>query len=220
MELNTTNTLNNLGTSTNFNANHNYPYLTAVYSNSVGVLKLKLFNINLSENVKVFRKNDDGKITMKIVDGSDFYEFSVFFSNSMRVKFMDPNITDNVEDKVVIFKFLVTPELIRKDSIINEIQKYLISDCFESNNTPVLLHENWSNLKSIICANCETVLVSNLNSKVEEQSMSESTKDGTYKSKLVYNFNYDYIDNLELLSCHETDINNIIPNMDEKLKIL
>jgi hypothetical protein len=35
--------------------------------------------------------------------------------------------------------------------------------------------------------------------------------------KFVTEFNYNYIDNLEILSCHEHDINNIIPNLDEKL---
>jgi hypothetical protein len=39
-------------------------------------------------------------------------------------------------------------------------------------------------------------------------------------NKIVSNFNYDYVDNLEILSCHEDDINNIIPNLDEKLKKL
>ena len=58
-------------------------------------------------------------------------------------------------------------------------------------------------MKSIICRNCEKEIIK---------------FDNNINSKLIFNFNYDFVENLEMLSCHESDINNIIPNIEEKLK--
>jgi hypothetical protein len=100
-------------------------------------------------------------------------------------------------------RYNVTQDLISKEKIFNHFENLRIYNCFI--NDELLTNKNWKMFKKIICKNCKNVLISN-------------DKEINTKSRIVFNFNYDYIENLEMLSCHETDIDNVIPNIEDKLQ--
>jgi hypothetical protein len=113
--------------------------------------------------------------------------------NVFLTKSMSARLKDTkgiISDYSAKLKYHVT-----KDLFVNKIFEYpmlSIRDCLD-----------FETIEDISCLKCNKVVLNNI----------------PY-NKIVSNFNYDYIDNLEILSCHEDDINNIIPDIDEKLKKL
>ncbi len=212
------NKTDNLNTNTNANANVN-------------------MNVNIVKKIdtnsfKLVHKNEDGNLTIKIsfrefnnnkindpnymTDTNDIYNYvnynlTIFFSSSMTVLFKDTQVAIDKNGSINL-KYFVKKNLISKDKIIEKVQSYHITDCFNNLNDGtdddkdyMLTSKNWRNFKSIDCKACSNEVLS-LNHDNSESTM------------LIFNFNYDFVNNLELLSCHESDINNIIPNIDDKLK--
>ena len=186
---------------------------TAIYYNSIGMLVVKVIlnidNENEFEKLKFFHKCEDGKLTLVI---KNTYlklkeEISINFSNSMRVNFNDTQITIDKVKKEICFRYLITKELLNKDTLFDKLNNLHVSECFDNISDMNDMNEdnklNWHDVESVECKNCGSSLISSID---------------TTNQKLIYNFNYDYFGNLEMLSCHEADIENIIPNLDEKLK--
>ncbi len=83
----------------------------------------------------------------------------------------------------------------------------LIYDAQNNNQEPFYL----KNIKKIYCKNCNKNLF----------DFNEfSNKNLTNKNiQILENFDFDYVDKLENLSCHESHSEDIIPNIEEKLKM-
>lgn len=174
--------------------------ITSVYYNSIGMLIVKInykeVDDTFFDNLKVFHNSEDGKLmiilkSLKIKD-----EIVISFSGSMCVYIKETQILIDKNKKEINFRYMTTKNLLNKDNLYDKFQNFLISDCFDKDF-------DWKDVKSVNCNNCGNDLVYNF-SKSDE-------------IKLIFNFNYDYFGNLELLSCHESDIDNIIPNLDKKL---
>lgn len=123
----------------------------------------------------------------------------------MVVSFKETQIILSEENKTITIRYFVTKNLLKKDYLYDKVFSLNVGDCFQ--NVDDFSHfdikENWNKMSQINCKFCNNVLI--------KENM-------LHNKKLVINFNYDYIENLQLLSCHEGDINNIIPNLDDKLK--
>jgi hypothetical protein len=178
--------------------------VSALYYNSIGLLNVRVLNLPqelCNEKTKFFHKCEDGRLTILIKNSEmNFREnFTVFFSKSLRVDFKNPQII--IKDKEFNLRYLVTKDLLSNDAILDKINgsDFHISECLSSELV-------WYDVKEIICLNCDNPLV-------------KFGMDAT-GNKVIYNFNYDYFGNLEMLSCHESHIENIIPNLDEKLKTM
>jgi hypothetical protein len=177
----------------------------SVYYNSVGSLVIRVIGLPeelCDEKTKIFYKCEDGRMTV-MIKNSDFNfkkNFSIFFSKSMRANFNDCQILNKKGE--IFMRMSVTRDLLSKDCFLEKIggSDFHISECF---SRKLLLNE----IQGIVCSNCKNVLVDFKNLFGQENLY-----------KLIFNFNYDYFGNLEMLSCHESDIDNIIPNLDDKLK--
>lgn len=68
-------------------------------------------------------------------------------------------------------------------------------------------------IKEIKCLACKNVLLDFSDFKKVNQDYEKNSN-----IKIVENFDFDYAEKLENLSCHENHTEDIIPNMEEKLK--
>jgi hypothetical protein len=164
------------------------PNINVYYYNTIGVLQVALKNGNFSNFKNLVHKCEDGLLTARIAVEDTSYQFSIFISKSMSVCLKETKVVVSAFE--VNIRYYVTKNLNMR-LLYETLEANSIFNCF---NYPA----NFSELK---CSACDCVVLSNLNNM-----------------KIVSEFNYNYIDNLEVLSCHESDINNIIPNLDEKLK--
>jgi hypothetical protein len=156
----------------------------------------KIGVLNLKINISEL-KTDYKTLSHKCEDGN--LSIKLVYKNCeykfliFLTKSMSVNLKETkgtISDNLVKLKYFVTKELFSNK--IFEYPMLSIRNCLE-----------FETLETISCVMCNRMLLNNL-----------------HYNKIVSNFNYDYIDNLEILSCHEDDINNIIPNLDEKLKKL
>jgi hypothetical protein len=164
------------------------PNINIHYYNIIGILHLTITNTNYTTFKNLMHKCEDGLLTVKIILSDKFYQFSILISSSMCVNFKESKVT--VKPDSLDIRYYVTKNL-NVTNIFSLIDNGSIFNCI---NIP----EDVSQLK---CLSCDSLLYANLKGM-----------------KFVSEFNYNYIENLEILSCHEHDINNIIPNIDDKLK--
>jgi hypothetical protein len=174
--------------------------MTCIYYNSIGMLVVKInfksVNDSFFENIKIFHSSEDGKLTIKLKSLNIKDEIVIAFSNSMCVYIKETQILIDKNKKEIKFRYMTTKNLLNKDNLYDKFHNFLISDCFDDKF-------EWKDVTSVLCNNCGNNLIFDFNLKKE--------------IKLIFNFNYDYFSNLELLSCHESHIDNIIPNLDKKL---
>jgi hypothetical protein len=212
----------------------NLPKIIATYFNSIGILQIKITNLKFLKNNdrnKVFHKCEDGELKV-LIKGSDKIEneienklqFSLFFSKSMVLKLKDTLIKIKIDDlnigQEIFIRYYTTNNLLNNEKIIekleffksNIVEYFLKGTSNEGNENieKINLKNIWSDITYLKCKNCNEILLQGLN----------ENEICTLKSKLMFNFNYDYMENLEILSCHEGDINNVIPNLETKLKTL
>lgn len=183
----------------------------AVYFNSIGVLQVNLSNLEDIPNLKILNKCEDGKLTIKLTNNNSnikkqLYKFSIFISKSLSINFKYTKFIQikNETSNLIIIRYHTVKNILNNDLLFDNLFSFTVLDCLSFKNE--LKNENLSNFKlvSIECLNCKAIVIESL----------------AQDCKLISNFNYDYIGNLEMLSCHETDIGNIIPDLDEKLKKL
>lgn len=179
----------------------------SVYYNSVGSLVIRVIDLPeelCDEKTKIFYKCEDGKMTVMIKNSEINFKksFSIFFSKSMRANFSDCQIKNKKGE--ILIKISVTRDILSKDLFLEKIggSDFHISECF---TRKIILKE----IQEVGCNKCKNVLV-NFTNLFQTENL----------YKLIFNFNYDYFGNLEMLSCHESDIDNIIPNLDDKLKTM
>lgn len=199
-----------------FENSENKLSISAFYYNSIGILQILITDFPDSllsnlDNTKILNKCEDGilKIILKFQD-NNFFEFSVYFSKSMVLKLQHTQIKINKTKSIIDIRYFTIKNLLNPEKIIHKFECHLsnFSENFESidinkNKTKIDLKNVYNTIHSINCKNCSNQIIKCL----------EKTN-----SKLAFNFNYDYIENLEMLSCHESDINNIIPNLENELK--
>lgn len=179
----------------------------SVYYNSVGSLVIRVIDLPeelCDEKTKIFYKCEDGKMTVMIKNSEINFKksFSIYFSKSMRANFSDSQIKNKKGE--ILIKISVTRDILSKDLFLEKIggSDFHISECFTKK---IILKE----IQEVGCNKCKNVLV-NFTNLFQTENL----------YKLIFNFNYDYFGNLEMLSCHESDIDNIIPNLDNKLKTM
>jgi hypothetical protein len=199
------------------------------YFNSIGILQILItdFPERIREKLectKILNKCDDGvlKILIKFEE-KNFCEFSVFISKSMVLKLHHTQIKINKTNGTLDIRYLTIKNLLNPEKILHtlEINLYNFSESFVEknrlkchddhdddddnlhNSSYIDLKSSFKKIHSINCKNCSNTIIKELE---------------TQNSKLAFNFNYDYIENLEMLSCHESDMNNVIPNLENELK--
>ena len=135
----------------------------------------------------------------------------------MVLKLQHTQIKINKTNGTLDIRYLTIKNLLNPEKILQtlEINLYNFSESFveknrlkddddEDNNLSYIdLKSSFKKIHSINCKNCSNSIIKGLE---------------TQNSKLAFNFNYDYIENLEMLSCHESDMNNVIPNLENELK--
>lgn len=173
------------------------------YFNLIGILNVKIsgFEDQNLKDMKIFHKCEDGLLICHLKNDKEFLQFSIFISKSMVVNLNFTKIEINLDSREVHIRYNVTKRLLKNENIFDKLGLFTIEDCFTGD-----LRELWHCLIGVQCLNCNNLIFDETYCKILRNN------------KLVFNFNYDYIGNLELLSCHEGDMNNIIPNLDEKLK--
>jgi hypothetical protein len=186
-----------------------------VYFNNIGILHI-FINYNISiidlKQINLLHKCEDGKLTIKLkYSNNNFYSFSIFHSSSMKVKLDNTKII-NYKPGVLLLRYQTTNNLIKNETVFDMINEMTILDCFN-------YLSNEHKFSEILCKNCDNIILEN-NQNNQDIKQNEENNTNSYKFKLINNFNYDYIENLEVLSCHEGDIENIIPNLSNKLKVL
>ena len=113
----------------------------------------------------------------------------------MSTKLKNSTISFNLNTREIEFSYSVTKSLIDKDSAMDQMKLVTVFDA--------LMEGSPEYLKGVSCSKCSNLLVS---------------LPRVNKRSCIYNLNFDYIGSMELLSCHESHTENIIPDLDKKLK--
>ena len=131
----------------------------------------------------------------------------------MSVKLPHTQIKISKSKSIIDIRYFTIKNLLNTEKILQSLECFLsnFSICFENiekpfnpvSHTKIDLKNIFRNLHSINCKRCSTSVLTGLEKA---------------NSKLAFNFNYDYIENMEMLSCHESDIKNVIPNLENELK--
>jgi len=192
------------------------------YFNSIGILQILITDFperirEKLDSTKILNKCDDGvlKILLKFEE-KNFCEFSVFISKSMILKLQHTQIKINKTNGTIDIRYLTIKNLLNPEKILQSLEynlhnfsegfvekNRLKGDDDDKNRSCIDLKSSFKKIHSINCNNCSNTIIKGLE---------------TQNSKLAFNFNYNYIENLEMLSCHESDMNNVIPNLENELK--
>lgn len=201
------------------------------------------------DKIKIFTKYEDGNLDIKLkfneinLNESDLnsenllnnsLNIKVFLSNSLSPKlnatkfilnsncFNDSSKT-NFERLTIIY--CVNANIFNKNNLFEKSsESFRITDCFEK-ITQTKSKDNLINdahydqeafylksIKRIVCKNCNKNLF-------DFSEFNNEKINNNVKIKIIENFDYDYVDKLENLSCHESHTEDIIPNIEEKLKM-
>jgi len=202
-----------------------------------------------SDKLKIFNKCEDGNLDIKMklnsfnlnnelsieAEKNSIYimNITIFLSESLSPKLNATKFILNyscVDDSGAYFERLtivysVNANIFNKNNIFEKTSKSLrITDCFDKLNSFNFNDNNLNrnsditqeafylkSIKTINCKNCRNILYDF--SKFNNDNLNN------VKIKIIENFDYDYIDKLENLSCHESHTEDIIPNIEEKLKM-
>jgi len=203
-------------------------------------IKIKILKENDEENqLGETNSNKNRNTNLKNLNNSKFNSLliNLFISSSINPKLnatkyiLSPNKNDereNLYDRLTII-FCIKSNILNKNLIYEKyIQKMKIKDCFEiienantnENNNFFGWEENkfnfnkedyyFKNIKDISCKYCSRKIIDYNDFKNEEINKN--------KIKILENFDYDYKEKLENLSCHESHTDDIVPDIEEKLK--
>ncbi len=209
-------------------------------------IKIKIQEENKKENNEEIFLNIDKE--NKETNSNKFFSLfiNLFISSSINPKLnatkyiLSPNKKDEKEnfyDRLAII-FHIKSNIINKNLIYEKfIQKIKIKDCFEIkeinneiNNINIKENYYFKNIKNIICKNCNHNIIdyndykyNNDNDKENNNQNEEKEKEFNLnfnfnKLKILENFDYNYKEKLENLSCHESHTDDIVPDIEEKLK--
>jgi hypothetical protein len=197
-----------------------------------GEIKSKTNDSIHSNELKQLKQKLSNQLENKKID----LNFKIFFSKSMKVCFKTCEINVSKNFEFIRFYYKVTQSLIDKESFLDKMKlftifdvlkyqftedqqinlKFDIKDDLESNFSTFFSlydiendnHSKKSNqlfLNKLICLTCNNTIV-----KLSEIS----------RKKCIYNLNYDYISSMEILSCHESHTEKIIPDLNRKVRSL
>jgi len=168
---------------------------------------------------------------------SKSFNIKIFLSKSMSIKsnatkfILNSNCINNqdVNFERLSIVFSVNSNIFSKNILFDSNLKMTrVSDCFEilkeksylakdlisnnNNDNNKLVDDSFylKTIKKIDCIRCSNNL---FDFKESSDGIIESIR-----IKLLENFDYNYVDKLENLSCHESHTEDIIPNIEEKLK--
>ncbi len=161
----------------------------------------------------------------------------IFFSQSMKVCFKSSNIHISPNCKFIKFNYNVTKSLIDKESFMDKTKLFTIFDALKFQFTEEKIIYSDTNHENEI----ESYKLNELYSLYDIEKLSENSKGNELflqkllclrcnntitkfsqvsRKKCIYNLNYDYISNVEILSCHESHTEKIIPDINRKLRSL
>ncbi len=211
--------------------------------------KIKIFNKCEDGNLKIKIKfieidfiNENKSKEVEKITFSEHLMINIFLSTSMSPKLNATKFILNyncIDDSKISFErltiiYAVNSNILNKNHIFeNTLENLRISDCFDklaelNKNENSLNHKDkekknleeyyLKSINKIFCLNCNNEIF--YFNKTKFNSVSNfDIKNDQKKVKILENFDFDYADKLENLSCHESHTEDIIPNIDEKLKL-
>ena len=166
--------------------------ITAFYLNHIGVLNIKIEFTNdflAKTNLKVFQSCIDGELLLKIKFFDKFTEIKVNTKENYYIRFgiKIPSMKINFKDSIL--------SIVNSNNIV--IKYYSSKNLCNSiiNEKCIVPTENLKKIKNINCKECSSLIYFN------NMPLYDMTIKGIYK------FNYDYIDSMDILSCHESHNN-------------
>ncbi len=184
------------------------------------------------KQLKQFKQKFSHQLDNKKLD----LNLKIFFSKSMKVCFKTCEINVSKNSEFIRFYYKVTQSLIDKESFLDKMKLFTIFDVLKYQFTEDqqinlksdikddleshfstfyslydIENENHSQksnqlfLNKLICLTCNNTIV-----KLSEIS----------RKKCIFNLNYDYISSMEILSCHESHTEKIIPDLNRKVRSL